>query len=157
MRLRLCGAFHLEPLSGSQCQFWCFRRCLHWCFDFCLFLYRHTKGLDFREAFQEPALDDGIAETLAMAFGNQLLLIIDGLLLVIIVGSDVLFHVSVVQTGVDVLGFLGLANSYLVTGVVAAGFLEHLVLIRTEDGGLGGEALVRTREWVRAETVIVVM
>ena len=36
---------------------------------------------------------------------------------------------------------LGLANSHLVARVVAAGFLKHLVLIRTEDGGLGGECL----------------
>jgi len=62
-------------------------------------------------------------------------------LLLVVVGRDVLLHVSVVQTGVDVLGFLGLANSYLVAGIVAAGFLEHLVLISTEDGGLGGEGL----------------
>ncbi|WP_407428661.1 hypothetical protein, partial [Treponema sp.] len=60
-------------------------------------------------------------------------------LIIIIMGRDVLLRVSVVQTGVDVLVFLGLANSYLVARVVAADFLEHLVLVGTEDGGLGGE------------------
>jgi len=62
-------------------------------------------------------------------------------LLLVVVGRDVLLHVSVVQTGVDVLGFLGLANSHLVAGVVAAGFLEHLVLVSAKDGCLGGERL----------------
>ena len=36
---------------------------------------------------------------------------------------------------------LPLANSYLVAGVVAASFLEHLVLIGAEDSSLGGEGL----------------
>ena len=62
-------------------------------------------------------------------------------LIIIIMCLDVLLHISIVQTGVDVLGFLGLANGHLVAGVVAAGFLKHLVLVGAEDGGLGGEGL----------------
>lgn len=101
---------------------------------------------DFREPFKEPALDNRIAEALAVAFGNQAHLVevlkIPFDILCAAVCHDVIFHVFIGQTvvGLLVAVALDMALHDGVFGIVTANLLEVSVF---DAVGIGGEMCKR--------------